>query len=127
MRRRPPGSTRTATLFPYPPLFRSVGAVEGHEHREFDGGGRRHRPIAVPRHVAGHRVAPDFARQGHPAPPCASRPRRLATMPRQLPTSSASRSEEHTSELPSLMRISYAVLCLKKKKHELQPRCSVLL
>src|SRR3546814_6218791 len=34
-----------------------------------------------------------------------------------LPTDRASRSEEHTSELPSLMRISYAVFCLKKKKH----------
>src|SRR3546814_15112312 len=106
MRRRPPGSTRTATLFPYPPLFRSVGAVEGHEHREFDGGGRRHRPIAVPRHVAGHRVAPDFARQGHPAPPCASRPRRLATMPRQLPTSSASASGTYTATPVSIFATS---------------------
>src|SRR3546814_8742587 len=41
------------------------------------------------------------------------------------PASSATRSEEHTSELQSLMRISYAVFCLKKKKKKHQVRCSM--
>src|SRR3546814_8591642 len=39
---------------------------------------------------------------------------------------SASRSEEHTSELQSLMRISYAVFCLKKKNNQIQPHCYIL-
>src|SRR3546814_3154276 len=51
-------------------------------------------------------------------PPVMSRSARkfTGTVPRRL---SASRSEEHTSELQSLMRISYAVFCLKKKKHSI--------
>src|SRR6056297_3874579 len=68
MRRRPPRSTRTDTLFPYTTLFRSPSPTES---------GFAHHP-------------------------------RLASRDR--------RSEEHTSELQSLRRISYAVFCLKKKK-----------
>src|SRR3546814_4731385 len=80
MIRRPPGSTRTDTLFPYTTLFRSAAAMTG------------------PRHSA---ASPRTARS---ASARANRP----------PT--PARSEEHTSELQSLMRISYAVFCLKKKK-----------
>src|SRR3546814_4919002 len=87
MIRRPPRSTRTDTLFPYTTLFRSG------DHRE--AGGRLRLPSA-PR---GHRRL---------QPPLAD--------PQARPRADAGeRSEEHTSELQSLMRISYAVFCLKKK------------
>src|SRR3546814_7113223 len=85
MIRRPPRSTRTDTLFPYTTLFRS------------------------PRHQA-CRFRP---------PPCAAaESRRSAAPPRRSyrrARRDRNRSEEHTSELQSLMRISYAVFCLKKK------------
>src|SRR3546814_1674484 len=88
MIRLPPRSTRTDTLFPYTTLFRSL-----------------HRACRV-RRRAGRRVrAGSFPR--------ASRvPWRHWSRHRRAP----GRSEEHTSELQSLMRISYAVFCLKKKK-----------
>src|SRR3546814_4875293 len=87
MIRRPPRSTRTDTLFPYTTLFRSLGA-----HRGSGPQGAGHHPVS---HVPGHhRIAPaQHAAAAH----------------------HLSRSEEHTSELQSLMRISYAVFCLKKK------------
>src|SRR3546814_12182257 len=92
MIRRPPISTRTDTLFPYTTLFRSVG-----------GAVRLHPAGAM---VADHRVgdtdAGDHLRGAL---------HRLFDL-----HGSARRSEEHTSELQSLMRISYAVFCLKKKK-----------
>src|SRR3546814_4476371 len=89
MIRRPPRSTRTDTLFPYTTLFRS-------HHRH-------------PRHgrTVGRRQADRRPRPQDPALPVAAL-RRGAGLHR--------RSEEHTSELQSLMRISYAVFCLKKKK-----------
>src|SRR3546814_2499076 len=102
MIRRPPKSTRTDTLFPYTTLFRSL------------------LPVAHLAHA--------FARGGHCRPVCPVR---------ELPVGDAARigedrgglrhrgfggrrhdgrrSEEHTSELQSLMRISYAVFCLNKK------------
>src|SRR3546814_13136435 len=88
MIRRPPRSTRTDTLFPYTTLFRSVGWFGPVRPRQ--GAGRSGR--ARIRH---HLPRRDQGRQ-HPA--------------RIYPV----RSEEHTSELQSLMRISYAVFCLKK-------------
>src|SRR3546814_1271559 len=88
MIRRPPRSTRTDTLFPYTTLFRS-------DHR---GTHRRHR-----RGGEVHGGEPDH-REQHAGAACAAHDRSLR------------RSEEHTSELQSLMRISYAVFCLKKKK-----------
>src|SRR3546814_15394536 len=94
MIRRPPRSTRTDTLFPYTTLFRSPGV----DHR---GAGRRRRD-RDPVHVLG------------PRPPLD--PQLHARDPRRGPAGRADRSEEHTSELQSLMRISYAVFCLKKKK-----------
>src|SRR3546814_2789996 len=93
MIRRPPRSTRTDTLFPYTTLFRSDG------RRDALAQGRlavHHgdQPLGVGRRVGGV------------APTCGG--------------ASTMRSEEHTSELQSLMRISYAVFCLKKKKKQHQ-------
>src|SRR3546814_2449280 len=97
MLRRPPRSTRTDTLVPYTTLFRSdrrgaraggrIGRGSCMDRKGFDL--LRRRPV---RHVTLHRFAFFWARAGR------------------------GRSEEHTSELQSLMRISYAVFCLKKKK-----------
>src|SRR3546814_16857946 len=94
MIRRPPRSTRTDTLFPYTTLFRS--------------GPRRsnRRPG-----VRGRRSRRSLPRRSAPSD------RRASAGPRRA-APARSRSEEHTSELQSLMRISYAVFCLKKKKHK---------
>src|SRR3546814_9385936 len=102
MIRRPPRSTRTDTLFPYTTLFRS------------------RRPAAA-RPARAHGAAPG-ARSGQ-APAGGARGGRARARlhaPAQPGTGylrAGARSEEHTSELQSLMRISYAVFCLKKKKH----------
>src|SRR3546814_2784200 len=107
MIRRQPRSTRTDTLFPYTTLFRSPRAQKcrpcpaGPARRASDRIGRPRRSMRSD--TASNRI------QG---------PARAAES-RDLPKSAAShegRSEEHTSELQSLMRISYAVFCLKKKK-----------
>src|SRR3546814_2897075 len=94
MIRRPPRSTRTDTLFPYTTLFRS-----------------------------------EVARASESLPPHAQFVRRTSALPPNQPHSlrqdnqsmllrwQSHRSEEHTSELQSLMRSSYAVFCLKKKKY----------
>src|SRR3546814_18351330 len=92
MIRRPPRSTRTDTLFPYTTLFRSHGRGAGAGQR------RRCRPGASRRTRRGGEG--DDPLQG------------------LRPAQSLSRSEEHTSELQSLMRISYAVFCLKKQKNK---------
>src|SRR3546814_1575021 len=94
MIRRPPRSTRTDTLFPYTTLFRS--AVGGNEAQL----------QATPRQRSEHQI-----RQASGQSDRAFRYKRGAnvTWPH--------RSEEHTSELQSLMRISYAVFCLKKKSN----------
>src|SRR3546814_6805694 len=97
MLRRPPRSTRTDTLFPYTTLFRSRDLVGAHD---VPGGPRRRR--------GGAAQMADPAR--HPVPLVQSRLSRLRRFPRR-----PYRSEEHTSELQSLMRISYAVFCLKTK------------
>src|SRR3546814_5542332 len=98
MIRRPPRSTRTDTLFPYTTLFRSLPGI----------GRKIHRPRSA---VASDRTSGTrrLARHGRPARRTA---RALAGHERHAPVF---RSEEHTSELQSLMRISYAVFCLKKK------------
>src|SRR3546814_8881935 len=89
MIRRPPRSTRTDTLFPYTTLFRSQPL----HHRQHA------RDVGV---AAGEvAVAVDVVEEEL----------------RRRPAARVGRSEEHTSELQSLMRISYAVFCLKKKKH----------
>src|SRR3546814_15310985 len=93
MIRRPPRSTRTDTLFPDTTLFRSPAVDDGARScagRPAGRGGTAGRPPAAQLWLHARR------RRG------GGRPGR--------------RSEEHTSELQSLMRISYAVFCLKKKK-----------
>src|SRR3546814_2975918 len=97
MIRRPPRSTRTDTLFPYTTLFR---ADDSRPQRDRD------------------RAAQRQARDGQPArtgrkPEFRGFDRATADHPRQ--EHRRRRSEEHTSELQSLMRISYAVFCSKKK------------
>src|SRR3546814_8772422 len=104
MIRIPPRSTRTDTLFPYTTLFRSV-----------------HFPVARGDALATDRWRP--ARKRDAAGESAGRNRhcsasyrhRRQTAARDSSRSARIRSEEHTSELQSLMRISYAVFCLKKK------------
>src|SRR3546814_7435845 len=90
MIRRPPRSTRTDTLFPYTTLFRS-GSVACR---------RRCGRLQL---VAGYLEFRGWRRSG-------------LTPNRPFASEGLPRSEEHTSELQSLMRISYAVFCLKKKK-----------
>src|SRR3546814_5018403 len=122
MIRRPPRSTLTDTLFPYTTLFRSVEfLLEAHVGR----GLREDRAVA--RLVGGCRAAgPVLARHEGRSPRTCCRTTRQslagrqslggAGRHRQQDKSQGGRSEEHTSELQSLMRISYAVFCLKKKK-----------
>src|SRR3546814_6576848 len=96
MIRRPPRSTRTDTLFPYTTLFRSAFDVmrAGFDHAVFQRPGFRHGMLEIQIGAvdAGFHQTPEHI--GNPV---------------------LVRSEEHTSELQSLMRISYAVFCLKKK------------
>src|SRR3546814_1747494 len=121
MRRRPPRSTRTDTLFPYTTLFRSRrGAVPPAVDR---GHARTLLRPARPAH-RGVRAGPlrpppgrDGELQGRRAPGERRRPGRGPGAHR-----AAADSEEHTSELPSLMRISYAVFCLKKKTQPKRPK-----
>src|SRR3546814_6259299 len=100
MIRRPPRSTRTDTLFPYTTLFRSEGI----------------RPAPVSK----YHLLPVFSG----VPPTLVRNARECHCSNEIHLSPCKdkhescpnpRSEEHTSELQSLMRISYAVFCLKKK------------
>src|SRR3546814_4214453 len=102
MIRRPPRSTRTDTLFPYTTLFRSLNAASSYPPRHSP-------PPASPENSA-PAMTPPCQRRSPPPEPAAPRSLR----PRRYPASR--RSEEHTSELQSLMRISYAVFCLKKNK-----------
>src|SRR3546814_5929749 len=90
MIRQPPRSTRTDTLFPYTTLFRSCRWRWPDRTRS--------------------------QRSAQPSPACRPPLRQRAGSGPEGPTGRPSRSEEHTSELQSLMRISYAVFCLKKKK-----------
>src|SRR3546814_3981147 len=102
MIRRPPRSTRTDTLFPYTTLFRSLDAND----RRLD---RLRENLARTRLAAEIVVADALAWQ-----PDALFDAILLDAP--CTATGTARSEEHTSELQSLMRISYAVFCLKKKK-----------
>src|SRR3546814_9415828 len=106
MIRRPPRSTRTDTLFPYTRLFRS--GAEGLTRARHGDGGRR-RPLAIV--GAAERRAPEG--DDGVADELVDRP---AMVEHDVGQAVEIRSEEHTSELQSLMRISYAVFCLKKKK-----------
>src|SRR3546814_2642926 len=106
MIRRPPRSTRTDTLFPYTTLFRSVATDQD---------------VGLDLHVAaGHLRVVDPAGADGRIGKIEVRVLRLGGVAEQLRErrhlEPGARSEEHTSELQSLMRISYAVFCLKKKK-----------
>src|SRR3546814_10734095 len=109
MIRRPPSATRTDTLFPYTTLFRSD---EDAWHRN---------PLTVgPQFVKGRETVGVMIGMIGDLEPHHPR-KRLEMVPDMAPCDRAAfdpnqRSEEHTSELQSLMRISYAVFCLKKKK-----------
>src|SRR3546814_9966124 len=100
---RPPRSTLTYTLFPYTTLFRSlhlvlhVSLIAAFRHEVEHGIGSHHHLHAAP-----------VGRVG------------VVDLVRFVPEKHADRSEEHTSELQSLMRISYAVFCLKKKINQIR-------
>src|SRR3546814_7721391 len=104
MIRRPPRSTRTDTLLPYTTLFRSVRSCPAP------------RVSTEPKLIASKRRLPQLplrivivTSSGHPP--------LITCFDSRCTGRDASRSEEHTSELQSLMRISYAVFCLKKKTY----------
>src|SRR3546814_5002846 len=107
MIRRPPRSTRTDTLFPYTTLFRS----------------RRERGDADDADGKQRQGDPEAARQDDDQgePENGSKPSGVHGSGSRRGGGLALRSEEHTSELQSLMRISYAVFCLKKKKRHDDP------
>src|SRR3546814_1157382 len=109
MMRRPPRSTRTATLFPYPALFRSRRTVWGPVLVAVLVPPLLLLPGAVG--ILGNDISALFLEAGR----VMAKPGTVDLLAGRLP--GPSRSEEHTSELQSLMRISYAVFCLKKKKH----------
>src|SRR3546814_4532592 len=114
MIRRPPRSTRTDTLFPYTTLFRSTDDARLAEPRR--GRDRRERHPGADRSRGDERgqppPRPDVQGAGVQPPADVDHPRPRGDLFAEL---GADRSEEHTSELQSLMRISYAVFCLKKK------------
>src|SRR3546814_5803353 len=100
MIRRPPRSTRTDTLFPYTTLFRSLDL----HSTTVDGVGVSR--VGLVPHFRQASAQAGRMEAGSPVPsgPAGEKEQVI-------------RSEEHTSELQSLMRISYAVFCLKKKKN----------
>src|SRR3546814_5556496 len=109
MIQRPPRSTRTDTLFPYTTLFRSP-----------------ERPAVRLQEAGAGALCRRSGRDPHDDPPggredffpaVQSRQPSGADPVRRRQSAASVRSEEHTSELQSLMRISYAVFCLKKKKN----------
>src|SRR3546814_5345104 len=124
MIRRPPISTRTDTLFPYTTLFRSSGPPDRYGGHNIDRLCPRPAARATPHMIGAYERAN-----------CRSRDHRCCLVDhrdhvqRQTSCKSSAdracpwqiarevRSEEHTSELQSLMRISYAVFCLKKNTH----------
>src|SRR3546814_2234960 len=107
MLRRPPRSTRTDPLFPYTTLFRSLFVgPRSHPSPHRDGAG------VVGRHRAHQRTLELREQLGEVGSPETDVERRAVKHARDHATE---RSEEHTSELQSLMRRSYAVFCLKKK------------
>src|SRR3546814_1051573 len=139
MIRRPQRSTRTDTLFPYRTRFRSCGRSRGRGCREAgrsrqylgdlrDDVGKLHlagedaRDAELPQRVV--IVTGDRAADEHRDIRAAQVGERIARLPHEFDVAARKdaeadrvdiRSEEHTSELQSLMRISYAVFCLKKK------------
>src|SRR3546814_7421822 len=121
MRRRPPRSTRTDTLCPYTTLFRSapLKAVHTAKGEYSERGHSAQKRGSMDIKTAGDDV-PSFE---HPVVRTHPETGRKALYVNPAFTEKfvgMTRSEEHTSELQSLMRISYAVFCLKKKKKSQQ-------
>src|SRR3546814_6517272 len=104
MIRRPPRSTRTDTLFPYTTLFRSIGKRLGLDEP---------RQLLQPSPFDWQQQALCYLPRGLPEPNVRGYGTALIDAVRPV------RSEEHTSELQSLMRISYAVFCLKTKQRNM--------
>src|SRR3546814_1229393 len=107
--RLPASSTRTDTLFPYTTLFRSkdcervvAGRPDERDPTGCRGAAQRQRPVVRQQH---DRALGELAGE-------------CPVLRRIEHDRAAERSEEHTSELQSLMRISYAVFCLKKQKNK---------
>src|SRR3546814_9804946 len=101
MIRRPPRSTRTDTLFPYTTLFRSrLVGIDQYDNLESGQGFYAVSDLAI-----SYKRPPDWTMTCW-----------WSVKSWKFVRQAAARSEEHTSELQSLMRISYAVFCLKKKK-----------
>src|SRR3546814_9925555 len=119
MLRRPPSSTRTDTLFPYTTRFRSVGAAKTQLARcQIRVVPHQAALVGILQAVAIHVVQQFAAAQAVALPAPGYQMRGV----RHRFHASGQRSEEHTSELQSLMRTSYAVFCLKKKKQRHNPR-----
>src|SRR3546814_2420755 len=102
MIRRPPRSTRTDTLFPYTTLFRSALVIGG----------------ALPLLQVAGAAVPGRRQQEQVALDGLVGEQDFDVLLAERQVDLGVRSEEHTSELQSLMRISYAVFCLKKKNKE---------
>src|SRR3546814_6728758 len=123
MIRRPPRSKRTDTLFPYPTLFRSADGGDIHRLMR-----QSLRAIDDADDAALARLAADRGDRIDRAQHIGNMGQRqqlhfaaeLGVQVVQIQFARGGRSEEHTSELQSLMRISYAVFCLKKKNDKLQ-------
>src|SRR3546814_10121493 len=111
MLRRPPSSTRTDTLFPYATSFRSPGYCSISRSRGSSTAARARRS-----HRRQQRTDSDEGERDR-AVGDAVRDKDIVTLEQRAAAIDdvGDRSEEHTSELQSLMRISYAVFCLKKK------------
>src|SRR3546814_10479609 len=110
MYRRPPRSTRTDTLFPYTTLFRSLVRASTSRRRAVPAG---QGPVALS--ASGTRRKARRSRCPHSSEPD-GREAVWNIHVAAFRVDGKKRSEEHTSELQSLMRNSYAVFCLKKKK-----------
>src|SRR3546814_2836013 len=115
MIRRPPRSTRTDTLFPYTTLFRSRSPARA-LHLLQPAIGVAHSGLGGRRGHRNRRALPWAILFDAFSVGWNGSPRRGLTSQEGMMVRSQTRSEEHTSELQSLMRISYAVFCLKKKK-----------
>src|SRR3546814_3745016 len=111
MVRRPPNYSRTDTLFPYTTLFRSMGHLDGSVQARYSHVTDAMRERLMLGLTEVWEEALDARLAMHPRSAVGALDRLLLER-----AEGVTRSEEHTSELQSLMRISYAVFCLKKKK-----------
>src|SRR3546814_3627284 len=111
MIRRPPRSTRTDTLFPYTTLFRSRCSVADDFSHAL--GDPQEGLLSAALSYRDSGGCPVGVKRASDRPPL-----KLLRSPLRENLIIRRRSEEHTSELQSLMRISYAVFCLKKKKYK---------